>query len=51
MSGVITSQPLLGCIGGRRAPVQPVPVPAAVFGGAGLLGLLGGAKIGRRRAE
>jgi hypothetical protein len=51
MSGVITSQPLMGSIAGGATPVQPVPVPAAVFGGAGLLGLLGGAKVWRRRAE
>ena len=30
---------------------EAVPVPAAVYGGAGLLSLLGGAKVWRRRRE
>jgi len=49
LNGVINSQALMGSISGGGAPPQAVPVPAAVFGGAGLLGLLGGGKIWRRR--
>ena len=47
LSGVVNSQPLMGGIEG--AAVQAVPVPAALYGGAGLLSLLGGAKVWRRR--
>jgi hypothetical protein len=47
--GVIESQVLLGNITVAPATAHAVPVPAAAYGGASLLGLLGGARVWRRR--
>jgi hypothetical protein len=46
LKGVVESQALLGTIT-APTPAQAVPVPAALYGGASLLGLLGGARIRR----